>query len=226
VSRAGLLLLLLFLFGVPSSAHGQTVVDHRFWLTPIAQGRFHHESPWRWSAEMSIRTRDGISAMDIIIARGLVGYDVTKTSSLWAGYGEVTTFLAAGGYQHEHRLFQQHLWSGPARGATLSVRTRFEERDVDGNSNWSFRVREQVRYSQVLGHGPFLIIGWDEIAFHANTTSRYARGFDQNRAFIGVGRTIRTRSRLEVGYLNHYLHSLGAPNRMNHVLATTVNVAF
>ena len=69
-------------------------------------------------------------------------------------------------------------------------------------------------------------IGWDEIAFHTNATLRTDRGFDQNRAFGGVGRMLGTRGRIEAGYLRQYLHSVTGPNRMNHALATTMNVAF
>jgi hypothetical protein len=54
-----------------------------------------------------------------------------------------------------------------------------------------------------------------------------ARGVEQNRAFAGISHAITPTTRLEIGYLNQYYPGhRGANDRMNHVLATSLGMAF
>jgi hypothetical protein len=212
--------------GAAAPAWGQTVSDERVWVAFTAQGRMGAASPWRWTIESLIRTRDVVDAVDVFVARAIAGYDLTPRSSVWAGYANSSSFPAGSSAQTEHRFFQQYLWSGRAGTGALALRTRFEERLLEGNSGVVFRVRQQVRYSRPIAAGSrFTLVGWDEILVHANTTTRSARGLDQNRAFAGIGRAF-TRTRLEVGYLNQYIRAVTPPNRRNHFLFGGVNVAF
>ena len=135
----------------------------------------------------------------------------------------VGTRTDAGGVLHENRIVEQLTWGAGA----ISLRTRVEERSIENNSGTSMRVRQQLRYSRPLSAGGRTsFVGWDEASFHANTTTRNARGFDQNRAFAGIGRPLGGLARLEIGYLNQYLRSRTAPNHLNHVLSAIVTLAF
>ena len=67
--------------------------------------------------------------------------------------------------------------------------------------------------------GRYALVGYDEIQIHLNGTLRYDRGFDQNRAFGGISRTVTQKVRIEIGYLNQYLHSVIGPDRLNHILS-------
>lgn len=224
--RTGTFIILLSTVAAPSAA--QTVVDHRAWVSGVFQGHFQPQSRWRWSVETTLRSKNGIHALDVFIApRAAVGYDLTKQFSAWFGYAEITKFLAGGARQHEHRYIEQFIWTGAGPAGTMVLRTRIEQRDVDGNSRIAIRLREQVRYThQFAPKSRYSLVGYDEIMFHANATAKYQRGFDQNRAFAGIGRAMGSRGRLEIGYLNHYGRIVGQPNFMNHVLATTMNVTF
>ena len=223
--RTGLFIILLS--SVAASAAAQTTVDHRVWGTAIFQGRFQPKSKWRWSVEGTIRSKNGVSDLDTIIApRALVGYDLTPKLSVWGGYGEITKFTN-GVRAHEHRYTEQLTWTVPAAMGTFAFRTRVEQRDINGNDGVAVRVREQARYSRPFrAKSPFSIVGYEEIFLHANATAKYARGFDQNRAFAGIGRAIGSRGRLEMGYLNNYGRTVGKPNFMYHVLSTTLTVNF
>jgi hypothetical protein len=50
-------------------------------------------------------------------------------------------------------------------------------------------------------------------------------GLDQNRAFGGVGIRVSSKARVEIGYMNQFLHG-PLQNRMNHVLSGVVNIVF
>jgi hypothetical protein len=223
--RTGLFIILLSSVG--ASAAAQTVVDHRVWGTAIVQGHFQPKSKWRWSVEGTIRSKNGVSDLDTIIApRALVGYDLTPKLNVWGGYGEITKFNK-GLRSHEHRYFEQLTWTAPAPAGTFTFRTRVEQRDVDGNDHVAIRVREQARYTHPFApKSPYSLIAYDEIFVHTNATAKYARGFDQNRVFAGVGRAFGSRSRLEMGYVNHYGRTVGQPNFVDHVLQTTLTVSF
>lgn len=211
----------------PASAAAQLITDERVWANLSLQERQGTESPWRWSAEFSLRMRDGVDEVDTVIARGLIGYDLTDRTSAALGFGVIPSFPVAGGTLIEKRLFEQCLWNGHALGGTLALRTRLEQRWAEANSGLAWRVRQQVRYSRPIApDSRFALVGYDEFQVHLNETLRYDRGFDQNRAFGGISRTVNHTLRLEVGYLNQFLHSVIGPNRLNHILSVGTVLSF
>jgi hypothetical protein len=215
------------LFAAAAPAAGQLITDQRVWTALSLQGRAAEASPWRWSIDSQLRTRDGVRAVDVFTLRFGIGRDLTDRSNLGAGYGNTTTFPIVGELITEHRAFQQYLWIGRTDEATIALRTRFEERFIEGNSGVAYRVRQQVRYSRPFAARPrFTLVLWDEFHVHLNGTSRFGRGVDQNRAFGGLGRAFTTRVRLEAGYLNQYSNSRLGSDRMNHILYVGVNETF
>ena len=213
------------LFDVPIFA--QVITDERLWANVSVQERSGTESPWRWSGEFVLRTRDGVDDLDVLVGRGIIGYDVTDRSSGWVGFAVIPSFPVSGGTVLEKRLFQQYLWSGRGLGGSVTLRTRLEQRWTEGNTGLAWRVRQQVRYSRPFApRSRFSWVGTEEIIVHANETARYDRGLDQNRAFGGISRTISEQVRIEIGYLNQYSHSVIGPDRMNHILSVGTTMTF
>jgi len=203
------------------------VTDGRVWAGLVLQERSGTTSPWRWIVDVPVRTRDGVDAVDLTGVRPAIGYDLSSRSSVWAGYAIVGSFPASGGTIVEHRVFQQLLWARPLAGTLASLRTRLEQRSIEGNSGLSWRVRQQLRVSRPVQRGSrVFLVGWDEVFFHLNTTDRYTKGLDQNRFFAGLGRSLSGAVRFEVGYANQYSRSRSGPNRMNHVLSAVLGAAF
>jgi hypothetical protein len=137
----------------------------------------------------------------------------------------------------EHRVYSQlnhrcqrvgrfHL-SGRSR-LEHRVRTRGPGSDdiVDGApqdrglSRWAHRFRQQVRLAvNFKKDAPWQLIVWDEFFFHLNETAfTTERGFDQNRAFVGLGYDTKP-VRVEVGYINQYVRRFHDPDQLNHVFA-------
>jgi uncharacterized protein DUF2490 len=227
--RAALAALIIIGAGVvtPAPASAQVVTDERLWTNLSLQERQGTESPWRWSGELVLRTRNGVDDVDVFVMRGLVGYDLTRRSSAYVGFGLIPSFPATGGTLLEKRLFEQYLWSGRSLGGSLALRTRLEQRWAEGNNALVWRIRQQIRYTRPIApNSRYSLIGWEEIFFHFNETVRYVRGFEQNRVFGGVSRTLTDRVRIEIGYLNQFSRSVIGPDRLNHILSVGTVVAF
>ena len=184
------------------------------------QARPKAASPWRGVLETQARSRDGLDALDQWFARPSVAYDLSTHSSLWFGYAFFRTTPASGGALTEQRLWQQFLWSHPAAGGTFTSRSRLEQRDLEGNDRTSWRLRQQLRFSRPLRpRSQWAIVVWDEVAAHLSQTRRTARGFDQNRAFVGIAATLNPKARVEFGYQNQFVYSKTGAHRLNHVLS-------
>ena len=215
------------LFVRPTAASAQLISDERLWTNVSVQERSGTESPWRWAGEFVLRTRDGVDDLDVLVGRGIIGYDLTDRSSGGVGFAVIPSFPVAGGTVLEKRLFQQYLWSGRGLGGSVTLRTRLEQRWTEGNTGLAWRVRQQVRFSRPFAlRSRFSWVGTEEIHFHTNDTARYDRGFDQNRVFGGISRTVKENVRVEIGYLNQYSHSVTGPNRMNHILSVGTTMTF
>lgn len=209
-----------------ASTSAQTITDGRTWWNVTVQEKSGTASPWRWYVEVQGRMRDGLDALDQLLIRPAVGYDLTSRSSVWIGYGHTPSFPASGDVITENRAWQQFSWNRPGGRAGWALRSRLEQRAIEGNDAAALRVRQQVRLTRPLPGGRVSAILWDEVFVHLNSTRRTASGLDQNRVFGGVGITLTPITRIEVGYMNQYVNALRGPERSHHILSGVLGVAF
>jgi hypothetical protein len=212
-----------------SDLQAQTVTDERVWFSLPVQGHIgSDESPWRWSMELILRSREGLDDLDTATVRPSLFYDFSSRASVGGGYANSTLLPAVGENITEHRLYGQFTWNQPGAFGTLSLRTRLEDRFIENNDGPIGRLRQQFRFSHPLHKGGRLaLVGADEILFHLNDTSRLAKGVEQNRLFAGISHALTPLMRIEIGYLNQYYPGhRDANSRMNHVLSTSLGMAF
>jgi hypothetical protein len=208
-----------------SPVSAQTTTDERVWLGLSLQARPQATSPWRGVLESQVRSRDGLDALEQWYVRPSVAYDLSTHSSVWIGYAFFRTTPASGGALTEHRLWQQFLWTHPAAGGTFTSRSRLEQRSMEGNDHTAWRIRQQLRLSRpIRPRSEWSILVWDEFAVHLNQTRRTARGFDQNRAFVGMGLMFKPRARVEFGYQNQFVYSHLGAHRLNHILSAVLAI--
>ena len=219
---------LLALAVCPAAAGAQTVTDERVWFVLTLQERGSDTSPWRWSGDLILRGRDGASDLDTFSLRPTIIYAVNSHSAVGGGYVFAATYPTSGGTTIEHRAFGQYVWSGRPGGTSLSYRARLEARFIEDNNAPAARLRNQVRVSRPIRDGSRVsLVASDELFLHLNSTTRYARGIDQNRAFAGVAIGVGSGGRIEAGYLNQFSPGhRGAADRMNHILSTALNWSF
>lgn len=220
-------LTLALLAGLPVHAE-DTEEDGRYWFNVNATGPMPLEN-WRWYAELQPRWRQEGKHFDQVLLRPAVSYALSKQASIWMGYAYVVTHPASKPAFEEHRFWQQFLYNfAPIHGVNIQSRTRIEQRLIEDSDDTGYKLRQMFRFTMPSGLSPQLQwVFYDEYFVNFNTTDYGAtRGFDQNRAFLGVNWAFNPQTRLEVGYLNQYVNRHNNIDAENHVLSTTLMLTF
>lgn len=184
-----------FFFGLFSSL-AVAASDSQTWAGIFAEHPLGQH--WIGFGEVQNRLSRDSSKERQLLARVAAGYQITKTHSVWLGYGWTPSFDP--GYLDEHRLWQQSLARYVWDSWNLSFRFRLEERFLAGGLAWQWR--EQVRVALKLTDGVDAVL-WDEFFFNFNrTASVTVKGFAQNRLFLGPRISLSPEWAIEPGYMN------------------------
>jgi len=213
----------------PAAAAAQdTITDERVWFTLNLQERGSPDSPWRWTFETILRSRDGVDDLDTLSLRPTVIYTLDTHSSVGGGYAFAPMFPVTGGVVTEHRPYAQYGFISGLAGGTLTLRARIEARFIEGNDGTLMRLRNQARYTRPFHRGSKLSwMAYDEFFVHLNDTRLRPQGVDHNRLFGGLQIAAWPAVRIDAGYLNQFLPGhRGAADRMNHVLSTVLAISF
>ncbi|WMJ08610.1 DUF2490 domain-containing protein [Nitrosomonas sp. sh817] len=219
-------------------AADQTVEDFQFWGQIAAQGNFGFINPqnpdlkkFRWWMEGQGRFGNDASQFSQSLVRPGLGYALTDKVVVWAGYAWAPTCepLNRVGCFDEHRIWQQVTWADNFSFGRLSARSRFEERffnhqtPIPGNDDVAYRFRQLVKLAVPMpAVDPNLsFIVQSELFIAMNTVDNpgfISRGYDQNRAFVGLGYKLNQYATVELGYMNQFInrpHS-ARPDQMMH----------
>jgi hypothetical protein len=158
------------------------------------------------------------------MARVAAGYQITDRATIWAGYTWLPTQNLG-----KASVSQQDVWPAfryvlPTSIGTFMFRTMIESNFLKGD-DVRFRPRQMIKFTHPLDFEPRLsLVAWDEFFIRVNSTQYGGRsGFDQNRAFAGLGWTFNKDVRLEAGYMNQYLDdATHTHNTMHHLIMTSV----
>ena len=218
--------------------------DSGAWLQSVAEGSLGVIDPSLKQSRIWLETQsrfDGDwSHWYQGMVRTAVGYSLSDRATIWAGY----TFLPTQNLNHNADGLatgnlpyrgQQDIWPAfryvlPTDLGSLSFRSMWESNFVANE------VRERPRQMIKFMH-PFefekrlSFIAWDEVFYRVNKTNWGGKaGFDQNRAFAGLGWTFNSNIRTEFGYMNQYLDMVkvnGSENlTMHHLAMASVFVSF
>ncbi len=210
---------------VPITLQAQTVHDTGQWLALFARGDIGSAEsgpPLKWWFDGHARFFDDTGGFGQSIVRPGIGYALSDSVVLWAGYGWIRTSPVANQDFDEHRVWQQITWSENLDPVSLGFRTRLEQRFLDTGSDTGWRLRQLVSMRRPLGCSPFTLVAWDELFIHLNDTDWGANaGFNQNRLFLGFGlkRDPASPYRVEVGYLNQFVNRRSRDDLNNHILS-------
>ena len=154
--------------------------------------------------ELQPRLTNGASRFGQVIAGPALGVHITPATSLTLGYNYVILDPEQAPTTREHRLWEQAQvgLAGKAGEATLTSRTRLEQRLIEGADDMGWRFRQMLRGQLWVGHG-WSVIGSGEAFFSLNDTDwgQHA-GVSQLRGFAGVGKALGRHLNLEAGYLH------------------------
>ena len=216
---------LILVFTLSSSTLlAQTDHDSGVWLALFARGDAgcEEDSQLKWWFDGHARFFDDSGGFGQSILRPGLGYALSDSATVWAGYGWINTSPAAGPGFDEHRVWQQITWSKDFDPTRLGLRSRLEQRFLETGSDTGWRFRQLVSLRRPLGCSRTTLVAWDEVFIHLNDTDWGATGgFDQNRLFLGLGFKVDPSScyRVEVGYLNQFLDRPTTDDLSNHLVA-------
>ncbi|ADK99992.1 DUF2490 domain-containing protein [Brevundimonas subvibrioides] len=199
-----------------SAAPAAAQTDTQAWAAAFASGPVRDGGRvlvW-WDAHA--RFREEGDRLDTTILRPGVGWRVSPRLDLWAGYAHVT-LRRPGPDGEEHRAWQQATYpiAGIA-GGRLTGRTRIEQRFREGGDDTGWRVRQFVRWSRPVAWPAVSVVLSNETFVGLNETDwGQGDGYDQNRAFAGVGWQVTPTFRLEGGYMHQRINGGSAPDRKN-----------
>lgn len=162
------------------------------------------------------------------MVRAAVGYSLSDRATIWAGYTWLPTQNVGKSYVSQQDVWPAFRYVLPTDIGTFSFRTMFESNFLKGD-DVRFRPRQMLRFMHPLEFEPRLsLITWDEFFIRANSTKFGGQaGFDQNRAFAGLGWTFNSNFRAEAGYLNQYLDdATHTNNTMHHLIMGSLYINF
>jgi hypothetical protein len=202
--------------------------DFQTWGTATAVGSLENVNPalknFKYWAEFQGRFGDDTSRFSQAIIRPGVGYVISNTTSVWVGYAFVPT--AEPFFKrtfNEQRFWQQLLWNNQFSFGSVTSRSRLEERFAPRlGDDTGLRFRQMLKVSIPLTDAPaYSVVASDEYFLNLNNTDWIPRkGFDQNRAFIGMGYNFNKEIKSEIGYMNQYINLARTPvNRNDHILS-------
>ena len=210
------------IFSLPVNASGTDVSDDGSWLQVVGEGSLGALNPNLSKARVWL---EGQSRWDNDwehwyqgMLRTAFGYSISDRATIWAGYTWLPTQNVG-----KHYVSQQDVWPAfryvlPTSVGTVTFRTMFESNFIGNDVR--YRPRQMVKFMHPLEFEPRLsIIVWDEFFVRLNNTIAGGQsGFDQNRAFGGLGWTFNKNVRTELGYMNQYI------DNSNHTFNTTHNL--
>jgi hypothetical protein len=206
-----------------SPAYAQTT-DRQVWTAVSFTGPVWEDSRLLMWFDGHARFSDDAGGLGVSILRPGLGWKVNDKVSLWSGYARVTSDTGSGDIE-EDRFWQQSTYSLPGfLDGHVSGRTRLEQRWRDIGDGTGWRLRQSFRWSKQISETPLSLVLWNEtfVAFNETDWGQQS-GYDQNRAFAGVGFKMNERSQIDFGYLNNHIRRSG-PDTSNHNLVVSLSL--
>jgi len=187
---------------LPSAAAAST--DSQVWATASATVKVADK--WRLSEELTTRFSDHRNGLYEIESNTLVGYRLSKVTTLWAGYTHDPQYSAGHFTVMEHRAREQATFDNILQlgRAKISARIRLEQRWREGVDGTGWRLRPYLKVSVPIRGKTALNLS-SEPFFDLNTTGfQRASGLDRVRNLISFSTPLTKRLTGEAGYMNQH----------------------
>jgi hypothetical protein len=218
----------LLLLGASLLASAQTDNNANGWYMyfgdhSFGQSRFgaHLEGQWR-RADLGLQWQQ-------LLLRPALNFQLNKKVMLTGGYGFIHThrygdFPARENFP-EHRIYEQVQITQRFAGLDWQNRLRLEQRHILG-----YAARYENRFRYMLRTN--IPLPWQDKRYYLGVYNEifynFGRNvafnvFDQNRAYIALGRQLPKQSRLEVGFLEQTIQQRnGRVFEHNHTLQVAI----
>lgn len=211
---------------------GELIEDSGAWVQVVAEGSLKVIAP---SLEKGRLWLEGQTRFDGDfnnwyqgMVRTAIGYSLSDRATIWAGYTWLPTHNIGKQYIAQQDIWPAFRYNLPTSIGTFMFRTMWESNFGIGEQIRE-RPRQMIKFTHPFDFEKrFSFIAWDEVFYRVNTTNWGGKsGFDQNRAFAGVGWTFNNNIRTELGYLNQYIDDANHNNAtMHHLGMLSVFMSF
>ena len=232
-------IILLFLVLLGKSFAQKTVQDQSVWFAYV--GQYKVSPKWGYHVEAQFRLDNELEQSLQNLYRVGAIYYLPKNQSVTAGYALVKTLnRSVDDYFSENRIWQQYQvnkkWHSDKNNMTH--RFRLEQRWVeqlglvdDELVNLATNYQNRLRY---LNRNLFQILPLhkneseiygvlqSEVFLNLGNNKVNAKFFDQNRFLVGLGVNFESKTRFELGYMNHFITSSSSNNLMRHTVSVSL----
>ena len=199
----------------PAGAHASH--DSQLWSTASATVKLGPK--WRLSEELVGRFSDRKRGLYEIESNTLLGYRLSKVTTLWAGYTHNPQYAGGTFTIMERRAREQVTFDGFARlgPGKLSGRLRLEQRWRDGIEGTGWRLRPYLKYSLPMHGKTALNLSTEPFIDLGTTTFQRTKGLDRVRNLITVSTPLTKTLTGEAGYMNQHGLVRGGPDTSDHI---------
>lgn len=185
---------------------------------------------WQLISDVQVRSSDEAKFVRNVLVRPGLSYAVSPNTAVAAGYAYIGSYSPDQPDTLEHRLWQQVVHRQALAAGQLQHRVRLEQRFIErasGGDIHSDRLRYFLRYTQPISADASTFVALQNEVF-LNLTHKDSlnnQRFDQNRAYIGLGKTLKPGLSVELGYLNQHINGL-RNDTTNHAIQASVSTNF
>lgn len=218
----------LFIFLIIfSNAAYSTEYHTKEWIVATIIGSFSENQNLKYYIEPQLRLIDDPYVFNQAFILTGLGYQLTPAVMIFAGPGFVVTKNTEGQTYNEYRLWQQLNWQiFNDSSLSLNSRTRLEEKQRSDQMQIAIQLRQRLwARIPIKNTNQYYYSIFDEVFFnlnHPTWVSPYF--FDQNRAFVGIGKQLTKNTMIDFGYLNQL--QLGPPRQISHVMLLSFSITF
>lgn len=202
-----------FLLAYNTSFAGEAEIDSGYWTTNSISAEIKQN--WTTGFVVQTRVRDDFGRLERVVIRPSLSYRLSDTTSITAGYD--AHFIKIANDSIEQRIWQQLQSDWSMKDFSISARFRLEERFFERVDQAAVRLRGRIRIDIPVESTDWKLTLSNEYFVGLNDASNGPKkGFDQNRAYIGVSRPIHRDLALSLGYQNQYIDRTGTRDLMVH----------
>ncbi|QPH41846.1 DUF2490 domain-containing protein [Pedobacter endophyticus] len=223
-----LLLLTMVSFMAIGKLSAQTQYQNSGWFMFLNNTKFNEK--WGLQFDVQVRSADDWKYVRNTLVRPALQYFINDKNNVALGYLWQTTqsqsATAGNSFLHEHRIFEQYIFTHKLSSILASHRVRVEQRFI-GRANedvFAQRFRYFFRLVQPLQKvesgftkGAFVALQNEVFLNFQNKDKINNSVFDQNRAYLALGYRFSKKFDIEAGYLNQAVKNTN--NHTNNSIA-------
>ena len=216
--------------------YAQTQHQNSGWFMFLNNTKFNDK--WGLQFDVQLRSADDWGYLRNTLVRPALQYFINNKHNVALGYLWQTTHTESAGSPdltlHEHRIFEQYIYSHKIKSVFASHRFRVEQRFIGrtGEDVFSQRFRYFFRLIQPLQKaqptftkGPFVALQ-NEVFLNIQNKDKINNSvFDQNRLYLAAGYRFSKQFDLEAGYMNQATHGV-SNNTVNNIIQLAVYTRF